>query len=1089
MTSCETFPVCGAKTSLPNKHSALVLILMGLLLGLAGCGSSASKSGTGTSGVAAPPPTPAGDFSISISPVSVNASPGSVTPSIQVSIVPTGGFSGNVNITASLPAGVSCGSSICSALITAGASLPLDYIVAGTVASGSYTVVFTGSTSTLSHQASLTIEVAAPPAVSPNRSGFVFTGDPIPPYHGALYDKAHDLIYAANYQLCEVEVISPESLQIVKRIPVPSPTAVDLSPDKSILYVGTATQNFFEIATSSLSVVNRVAFQGDPAISEIYPTQIITLADGSLMMVAGCGFINPCTLATAIEVYSPATGTFATPIPSAFAGGLPLPSADRQHIFIVSTDGSAVGRYDVATQAFKTLPLPSGSSIAAVNPDGSGVAALSGCCTIAFLDGNLNSLGSYAFPTGTIFNGGYVYSSDGTRLYVPEGPATSVAINVLDATTFSLLGQIPNLQVDGSLGQPSLFGWDGENRLLGFSDNGVDLVDAAVTPGTLPPAAPGARLGPDQNGTLVLDNPSNGYATTFNGEQFTNTPRIAFNGVPATNVQLSSLNVIDLTAPALQNTAQADVMALFPGGYFLLAPAAYSYKPTILYTDGDASGNGGGGKLTVYGFGFDFVSSAVSVSVGGQPASNATVQWQAGDPFPVPLYSISVTVPPGNQGSADIQVTTPIGTATLPSGFTYAQRTDTGLPRTASPFQMVLDKPRNRLLWTDTVANQIVVYSLNSGSIEQTVSTGSEPAGLSLTPDGSKLLVVLYQSNKLNVYDAGTLALLQQASTPATYQLIGAINPVFIAAVANNKAFLLSTFSGYGGMPVYEYDLASNSFTLRADGMADQSSLEAASGDGTVAFVGGGVWSAATDKFLPSAEGNGDSPRALNADGVVLSEFRAILDQEGRLVGVDGLQNLLLNGMNPIPGQQLNATGSLAYLPETDRIRVFDVRHGHLIKTIMLPDGLSPTAINGLAVDPDGQILYVLTQSGVTKLKFASDPLSIGEVLIAGNQITILGSGFAQGAQVQIDGSSVPSSVQDSQHILLSSAAASAGSHTLAIVLPSGESYSLDDAFQSLDASAAFTMSAARLTGSVKSGSPTNAPSSAAQRVALLNRR
>jgi hypothetical protein len=92
-----------------------------------------------------------------------------------------------------------------------------------------------------------------------------------------------------------------------------------------------------------------------------------------------------------------------------------------------------------------------------------------------------------------------------------------------------------------------------------------------------------------------------------------------------------------------------------------------------------------------------------------------------------------------------------------------------------------------------------------------------------------------------------------------------------------------------------------------------------------------------------------------------------------------------------------------------------------------------------------------MTKTGLATFTFASDPLSIGEVKTAGNQLTILGSGFAQGATVMLDGSTIPSTVVDSQHISASAAAIGAGSHTLSITLSSGETYILDNA---LDVSA-----------------------------------
>jgi hypothetical protein len=150
--------------------------------------------------------------------------------------------------------------------------------------------------------------------------------------------------------------------------------------------------------------------------------------------------------------------------------------------------------------------------------------------------------------------------------------------------------------------------------------------------------------------------------------------------------------------------------------------------------------------------------------------------------------------------------------------------------------------------------------------------------------------------------------------------------------------------------------------------------------------------------------------------------------------------------LNALGYMKLNATGSLAFVPEKDRIRIYDVRHGNLIKTLTVSGGLNQTPFDGLVVDPDGQALYALTNAGLTTFTFTAAPLSIGEVLTSGAQLTILGSGFAQGLTVKIDGTAIFATIQDSQHITATLPALSATSHNISVTFPSGASYSLDNA-------------------------------------------
>ena len=972
---------------------------------------------------------------------------GTLSPSVQVAVSGSNGFSGIVNVSASLPNGISCVSSACSGKLATGSSLTFQYASISTLAAGDYTITFTGASGNLSHKANVSVTVNSAPPVPPNHSGMVFTGDFLPPSGGVVYDKKRDHIYVANLQLSEVDVINPESLKIINRIPVPSPTNLDMTPDDATLYVGTSTQNLFAISTASLSVRARIPFP-----ESAYPNWVTAMADGTVAVVSGCGTINACGRGGSLLVYSPATGQWSYPNLNGQQSAptyspLAVPSADRTKLFFCANSAM----YETATGQAVTSPF--NCNFLAARPDGKGYAMLNYNTenTVEFYDDNYNLLGTYQDPTTDKILG-VVYSSDSSKLFMADTNYNLFpSIDVADSNSFQYLGQIPS-EYSPEYGF-RFYGVDGQNRLMGFDNDLLVLIDASMTPTTLPSTYPRGAIG-GENVSMSPDNPSSGLNTTFNASGFTDAPLVTFNGTPATNIEVTPSGVA-MTAPALGNVAQADVNLYFPSGYFLLAPDAYSYKPTVLYADGDASGTTGGSTLTLYGFGFgSFSGNQVSVKIGGTEATDIKTTGGFISPFAVPLNLMTATVPPGTAGTYDITVTTPAGSTIVPRGFTYAQRDDFLLPSTASPFQMILDKPRDRLLWTDSAANQLIVYSISSNQIEQQINVGNQPAGLALSTDGSKLLVALYGDDALKVYDADKLSFQQKISMPAG----SGSGPVFISAVANQNAFILSTVPGFSDVPVYEYDIAANRLKQRTDVIADESSFEAASADGRVAIVGFGVWNAVTDTFTAASFAE-DSSRALSADGAIISEYRAWYGNDGNVNGVAGLQTVLNDELafNSIPGNTLDATGALAYLPEVDRIRIIDIRHGKLIKTLMVPDGLSATTVEGMVTDPDGQTLYVLTQNGVTTFTFTNDPLSIGEVQAVGDQITILGSGFTSGITASVDGSAVPATLIDSQHLSLTLASVPAGALKITLSLPTGETYSLDNTLDISGTTAAST--------------------------------
>jgi hypothetical protein len=122
---------------------------------LTGCGGSSSSSST-------PPPPPAGDFSISVSATSVSAVGGMTSAPVTVSITGSNGFSGTVSVALTgLPTGV-VGSPSSPLSIAAGASAQVTFTVPANASTGSSSLTLQGTSGTLSHNASLTLNVGAP---------------------------------------------------------------------------------------------------------------------------------------------------------------------------------------------------------------------------------------------------------------------------------------------------------------------------------------------------------------------------------------------------------------------------------------------------------------------------------------------------------------------------------------------------------------------------------------------------------------------------------------------------------------------------------------------------------------------------------------------------------------------------------------------------------------------------------------------------------------------------------------------------------------------------------------------------------------
>ncbi len=145
------------------------------------------------------------------------------------------------------------------------------------------TVTLTGTPSAPVAPASTTflVDVTPKPGFLPNnRTDYVSTDDT--PY-GAVYDPVHQLIFASNTAWNRVEVISSTTHAIVARIPIREPRGIDITQDKSTVWVATGSRQMFAINTATLALTRYLLPVGSVGYWE--GSQLFTLADGTLMIV------------------------------------------------------------------------------------------------------------------------------------------------------------------------------------------------------------------------------------------------------------------------------------------------------------------------------------------------------------------------------------------------------------------------------------------------------------------------------------------------------------------------------------------------------------------------------------------------------------------------------------------------------------------------------------------------------------------------------------------------------------------------------------------------------------------------------------
>ena len=239
------------------------------MLTLTGVSGALSHSATVALTVSVPQP----DYTLALSPASLNVVAGTTSAPVSVSVSGVNSFSGTVSVAiAGLPSGVTANPSTLT--LTPGVSQSTTLTVPLLTAAGSSTVSFTGTAGSLVHSSSLALTVqAAPTANAPD----------VTTYH---YDVARDGLNARETILTPANVNSTQFGKI-------GFYAVDSKVDGEPLYlanvpIGGQYHNVLYVVTEHDSVY---AFDADSG-SQIWKTSIIgsgeTTSDDH-----GCGQISP----------------------------------------------------------------------------------------------------------------------------------------------------------------------------------------------------------------------------------------------------------------------------------------------------------------------------------------------------------------------------------------------------------------------------------------------------------------------------------------------------------------------------------------------------------------------------------------------------------------------------------------------------------------------------------------------------------------------------------------------------------------------------------------------------------------------------
>jgi hypothetical protein len=964
---------------LPAAICLTVFATCSWLISCSGGGSSGSSSG------------PQPDFSLSAQPATLVIA-ASGTQSAQLSASGINGFSGSVQVSATPPSGVSVSPNSFS--LTVGAAQQLTISAVSSISAGPTTVLFTANSGSLTHTATLQVDVDLP-VTSPHppfRTRYLRTDVQYSPNvlnffppHFTAYDSVHKRFFVSNPSLNRIDVFDSVAESQLGSVIVPMPWGIDIAPGGSTLYAATIFGDIYLVDPSALSVT-QVYPAGTIGSQGYAATQPFILASGQLALFGGFAALN-VDGAQSFAIWNPTTNNLQVINPEIFGnaafsniGQMSL-TADQSDIVVSSADSDGtLGLYDPTTGVAITgqaagivceiLPTPDGSRLFMTHQYGQ------------FEVFNANTLAKLGTFTSS-GNGSYsaVLSPDGSTLF-----STDILGNVsaYDTTSFSQNGWVPNFDVFDSQQDIVLSVSDETGLIVGPIGHGVAFLDTTqIEPGlaqtifTIGFLSPGT--GSPSGGTAIQAQVSEQNSSTTEN---INSGTIYMGNMTANNLSLSNTTATGLAPPA-SSGGPADFAVVLSDGSIQLNPENFSYGPTIVELSTNAASADGGSQGVIFGYGLGQQPSDVTVSVGGQSAAVTQVIPSASPliPYPFPMEAVLFTIPPGVAGNAaTVTVTTVIGSATSTSPLNYVPAVQSYELSGAELMQGVFDPTRSVVYFTGQA--QIDVFSVSTSNWLAPITIGytnsaSRLVGVGLSADGNTLAVS--DAGNANIYVLNPSSPTQIKSFHVQPPNVGNLQPYGL--VTNNAGIIYyasydSDIDPPGGF--HALDSATGNITNYEAGGGSSYDRVLMSPDGSYVY-GSEPWVLNTTTGLISEGieanniGDGNVDMALSGDGsTLLTEdllTDASLNVQGDITYVDRDVWLAMAEY----GQKLNTDGSLVFQPLTDGIDVHDAATGLLTYRVELPIQIT-NAYDALVIDnPDG-LLFAITASGIAEINLRSLP-------------------------------------------------------------------------------------------------------------------
>ncbi len=659
---------------------------------------------------------------------------------------------------------------------------------------------------------------------------------------------------------------------------------------------------------------------------------------------------------------------------------------------------------------------------------------------------------------------GMVFSEDGATLYL----FVDSEIQAYDTQAFQPFGYMAQ---PFWVGVPMPFAADSTGMIYATNIDGLDFIDASLVRKLGVPANRFAEIGYG----MGLLQPNSGALS--GGTDVKTTISTGVQNTMPTNFTafIGNRNVSQLTSDANGNmsfttspgvaSGPVDFVVQLADGTPLMEPKAFSYGPSALQVVTSAATPDGGGAGFLSGYGLS--SPGLHISVGGQAAAVTQTFDYLPDPGPPPPTAaggVSLTLPPGNPGSADVTISTADGSTTVTKGVRYV-----GIPikhpLAASPEAGVYDSRRHVIYYS--AGNQVQVLSTDTGQWQTPIpipnAATAKLLAISISPDGSMIAVSDQGNRAIVVFNPDTPAnSTKEFSVPdGNFGL----KPAGLAITNQKKIYFLLafTFDSHGarcqsdnfwkldGVTGALTDLSKSSgwcvgLQSRVLLSPDQSVVYADPGGALKIILPG------NDTILEPVEyGDPSSDMAVSADSARLIQADAVISNTGDALGIPAATESEASEAADLRyGQKLDRYGSILLNPSSNSLDLVDLGVFRNRERLALSFQM-PLVFDSLVWLEDGQRAFLTGPDGVWEIPIGPMPLVLGSAspddANGGSQITLHGNGFESGMTATVDDAPAPVSYIDPQTATIVLPTALSGVVHIAVSRADGQSSSLESAF------------------------------------------